>query len=173
MACFHAGSKGRVSPVLFQYPCARSIADGSNHISFANAPFHLGLIFRAPLEGSGAEVCHEGVRIWIDEQAARLPTDDAFEELAEPIIRARKGKIGPDLRGGVTQPHRRNVAGKDGRIGFSFKLAEGDCRVERVWKAKAHFWRWIAGAGWWQRCRRRQRCCETCDRPGLDASNLG
>ena len=112
------------------------IADGVQLIlAFANALLHLGLIFGAPLEGSGAEVCHERVGIGIDEQATGLSPDDAFEELAEFVIRAGKRKIGPDLRGGVAQPHRRDVAGKDCRIGLSFKLAEGDCGVERVWQA--------------------------------------
>ena len=80
---------------------------------------------------------HEGVGVGIDEDAAALAADDAFDERRELFVLARERQIGPDLRGGVAQPHGVDVAGNDEGVGLAFEGAGKDGGVERVGEAVA------------------------------------
>src|ERR1700733_12618796 len=52
-------------------------------LSLAYAALHVGRVGSAPLKRRCVKVGHEGVRVWVDEDAPRLATNDAFEHSAE------------------------------------------------------------------------------------------
>ena len=115
---------------------ADGVADGVEFVfALAYALLEVGFVFEAPLEGWGVEVGHEGVGVGVDEEAADLAADDAFEEAAEGLVVGGHGEIGPDLGGGVAEPHGGDVAGEDGGVGVAFEGAGLDGGVEGVGEA--------------------------------------
>ena len=92
-------------------------------LALADAGLHVGVVGLAPGEGFAAgEVGHEGIGVGVGKDAASLPSDYAFNESREFCVGGDEGQIGPDLRGGVPQPHGRDVAGDDDGVGTGWAI---------------------------------------------------
>ena len=77
----------------------------------------------------------EGVGVGVDEDALELAEDDAADHLPQLVVFTGVRQVGPDLRGGVAEPHGVDVAGVDEGVVVAVDGAEMDGRVERVGEA--------------------------------------
>ena len=64
-------------------------------------------------------VAVEGVGVGVEEHAFGLTADEAAEEVAEFWAFFGEGQIGPDLVGGIAEPHGVDVAGDDKSVGLA------------------------------------------------------
>ena len=100
--------------------------------TLGNARLHVSPVgYRRQARPRG-RVLHEGVGVRIDQDAARLPLDEAVEQPAQRCILGRQMDIGLQLRRTVAQPHRIDVAGDDERVGLSVDRPQFSRGVERV-----------------------------------------
>ena len=100
--------------------------------ALGDALLELGFIAATPDERRLREIGHEGVGVGIDEDAAGLAVDDASEQVAQAWVGGGEREVGPDLGGGVAQPHGLDVAGEHGGVGPAVEGAGLDGGVEGV-----------------------------------------
>ena len=90
---------------------AQGVAQGVNLVlALVQHLVHLRLV-GLPLAVLGLDV--EGVGIRVDEDAGKLPTDNAADEVAQGFVLIHIAEVGPHLCGTVAQPHGLDVAGDD------------------------------------------------------------
>ena len=77
----------------------------------------------------------EGVGVGVEEDALELAEDDAADHLPQLVVFADKSQVGPDLGGGVAEPHGVDVAGVDEGVVVTIDGAKVDGGVERVGEA--------------------------------------
>src|SRR6202000_610395 len=102
-----------------------------------DARLHEGVVgFPGGLAGG---VAGEGVGVRGEEDAFGLAVDEAAEEVAKFWALGGEGDVGPDLVGGVAEPHGVDVAGDDEGVGFvgggGVGGGEGDGGIEGVGEA--------------------------------------
>ena len=86
-----------------------------------------------PGAAGGAVVERVGVRIY--EHAPGLAVDDAGQHALQLGVLLGQRQVGPDLGGGIAQPHGVDIAGDDEGVRFAIQLAGTDRGVERIGKA--------------------------------------
>ena len=93
--------------------------DGGEGVEFVfalvDAGVHVGVVgFPLAFFVGGAV---EGVGVGVEEDASGLAADEAAEEVAEFGAVFGEGDVGPDLVGGIAEPHGVDVAGDDEGVG--------------------------------------------------------